>query len=153
MVGPGQITQGLSLVELDALGVIRSLREATRDERATPAEFNPAAVIHDILANYHGHIGLRLRILSQELGTTMRVLERTFEASYGMSMRSYHRSVRIGYAEMLLQNDPTFKISAIAALLGYRRVSEFTRFFRTQSKSKLTPYVFALREQHRQLPG
>jgi AraC-like DNA-binding protein len=82
----------------------------------------------------------------------MRVLERTFEARYGMSMRSYQRSVRIDYAEMLLRKDPIVKINAIAALLGYRRVSEFARFFRTQPKSKLTPYAFALREQHPQLP-
>ena len=71
------------------------------------------------------------------------MIERKFEVRYGMSMRKFQRLVRVKLAERMLENDPACKISALASLLGYGRVSEFARFFRNQSSSKLTPHAYA----------
>ena len=133
----------LSAVEREALVTIRVLRDAAHRPQNSSASLELTVMIHDLIVTYHGHVELRLHVLAQELGTTMRVIERKFEARYGMTMHEFHRLVRVQFAEKVIENDPDFKISALASLLGYRRSSEFSRFFRKHSALKLTPHAYA----------
>ncbi|MGF7183881.1 hypothetical protein HDF11_005414 [Tunturiibacter psychrotolerans] len=76
----------LSAVEREALVTIRVLRDAAHRPQNSSASLELTVVIHNLIVTYHGHVELRLHVLARELGTTMRVIERKFEARYGMTM-------------------------------------------------------------------
>jgi transcriptional regulator GlxA family with amidase domain len=135
----------LTVLEREAIETIRSLRRVALSTPENSSALDSAGIVHDILESYHGHLGLRLAILAEGLGTAMRVLERQFSSRYGMTMAEFSENVRLEFAQLILRQDPDFKVAALANLLGYKRSTDFTHFFHSHSKDNLTPSAFKKR--------
>src|ERR1700727_1023233 len=131
----------LSAMERAAIEKIRRLRAAHIDGSIHDEQKERTEIIHDILRGYHGNVKLRLEVISTALGCTIRTLEREFVAQYSETMNSFHEKTRLEYAEMQITFNPSVKLMAVAAELGYDRESEFNRFFRR--KKGITPTEFA----------
>jgi AraC-like DNA-binding protein len=110
-----------------------------------------AEVMHDILRGYHGNVKLRLEVISEALGSTMRTLEREFTARYAETMNSFHEKTRLEFAERKIILDPDVKLMSVASDLGYDRESEFNRFYKR--KRGITPSEFARVVRDRQENG
>jgi AraC-like DNA-binding protein len=110
-----------------------------------------AAMMHDILRGLHGNVKLRLEVISEALGSTMRTLEREFTARYAETMNSFHEKTRLEFAERKIILDPDVKLMAVASDLGYDRESEFNRFYKR--KRGITPSEFARVVRERQERG
>jgi hypothetical protein len=70
----------LSSVEHDVFATIQQLRAARFNVRGSDEAEEPAAIVRDILREYHGNVKLRLEVISEAWGRTMRTLEREFVA-------------------------------------------------------------------------
>lgn len=110
-----------------------------------------AEMMHDILRGYHGNVKLRLEVISEALGSTMRTLEREFTARYSETMNSFHEKTRLEFAERKIILDPDVKLMSVASELGYDRESEFNRFYKR--KRGITPSEFARVVRERQENG
>ena len=141
----------LSAMERAAIEKIRRLRAAHIDGSIHDEQKERTEIMHDILRGYHGNVKLRLEVISTALGCTIRTLEREFVAQYSETMSSFHEKTRLEYAEMQITFNPSVKLMAVAAELGYDRESEFNRFFRR--KKGLSPTEFARRVLSRQGEG
>jgi transcriptional regulator GlxA family with amidase domain len=139
------IKPALSVLEREAIETIRSLRRVALSTPEDGPALDNVGIVHDILESYHGHLGLRLAMLAEGLGTAMRVLERQFRSRYGMTMAEFSEKVRMEFAQLILRQNPDFKIAALANLLGYKRSTDFTHFFHSHSKDNLTPSAFKKR--------
>jgi AraC-like DNA-binding protein len=140
-----------SAIELHAIETIRRLRAPIIvGSQYTDLE-ERAEMMHDILRGLHGHAKLRLEVISPELGSSMKTLERKFRARYGESMNSFHQRMRLEMAERKIILDPDVKLMAVASDLGYDRESEFTRFYKR--KRGITPSEFARVVRERQANG
>jgi AraC-like DNA-binding protein len=138
-------------MEQHAIERIRRLRAPyiTGAERRELEE--RAAMMHDILRGLHGNVKLRLEVISEALGSTMRTLEREFTAQYAETMNSFHERTRLEFAEGKIILDPDVKLMSVASDLGYDRESEFNRFYKR--KRGITPSEFARVVRERQAQG
>jgi AraC-like DNA-binding protein len=134
-----------SRVEHDVFATIQRLRAAHFDASSSGEAEEPAEMMREILGGYHGHVKLRLEVISAALGRTMRTLEREFSARYSETMNSFQGKTRLKYAEMQISYNPDVKITAVAAELGYDRESEFNRFFRRKKGESPTQFARRIR--------
>jgi AraC-like DNA-binding protein len=137
----------LTRMEQDAIETIRRLRAAVEGEGRGKVP-RPCEMVHEILRGYNGNVKLRLEVISACLGRTMRTLEREFLARYAETMSRFRERMRLEYAEAQIRRDPSLKLTALAAELGYDRETEFRRFFRR--KKGESPTEFARRMRARQ---
>jgi len=139
-------------MERDALENIQRLRnryfESGRDTAPTPH----AELMYDLLRGYHGNVKLRLEVISEAIGSSMRTLEREFAATYAQTMQEFHEGTRIEYAKRRIDFDPSEKLMAIASDLGYERESEFTRFFKRKMGISPGRYARAIRDARLEPP-
>jgi AraC-like DNA-binding protein len=120
----------LSMIENEVIAEIRALRASPSDDLEASLLRNPAQLAHHFILASHGNVQLRFSAIISELGVEMRTLERTFADEYQTTMTKFQTEVRLAYAQWLLSIFPPTKISAIAAILGYRLVQDFNRFFK-----------------------
>jgi transcriptional regulator GlxA family with amidase domain len=137
----------LTRIEQEAIETIRQLRADFNRPGHGRAE-DAVEIMHDILRAYNGNVKLHLEPISRSLGRTMRTLEREFLARHSETMNDFHERMRLEYAERQIKHNPSVKLTAIAAELGYDRESEFRRFFRR--KRGEPPTAFARRMRDRQ---
>jgi transcriptional regulator GlxA family with amidase domain len=139
--------QALRPIERGAIAEIDAIRQAIKVSRFPKAPPQHAALIRYLILMSHGHVQLRTLPLARELGIEMRTLERAFLATFGETMAQCHTRARLDYARWLLSVNPTTKIAAIAAALGYNRVQDFNRFFKKHVR--LTPKQWAIVQHKR----
>jgi AraC-like DNA-binding protein len=120
----------LSMIEHEVIAEIRALRSFPDDGLEASLLRNPAQLTHHFILASHGNVQLRFSVIISELGVEMLTLERAFADEYQTTMTTFHTEVRLAYAQWLLSIFPPTKISAIAAILGYRLVQDFNRFFK-----------------------
>jgi AraC-like DNA-binding protein len=122
----------LTGAEQQALVLIRAVR-AQIAEGSAPQKLRSAdRLAHYIITRYHGHVQLRMSRLLPELGVSMRSLQRSFQSTYGTSMKAYQIHARLRFAQYLLATDPALKLSVLSRTLGYEDPNVFVRFFRGQ---------------------
>lgn len=137
-------------MEQVAIEKVRLLREAHLGGLSPGVLEMRAEVMHDILRDCHGNVKLRLEVVSNSLGCTMRTLERDFIAQYSQTMNSFHEMARLEYAEMQITFNPDVKLTAVAAELGYDRESELNRFFKRKRGISLTEFAQNIRSRQKQ---
>lgn len=140
----------LSSAEQQAHVLIRALRAQVAGGDLPERLKDPARLAHYVLATYHGNAALRMSRLAPELGVSLRTLQRSFLALFGMSMKSYQIAVRLKFAKHLLAANPSMKLSVLARMLGYDDPNVFERFFREHSGS--SPRAWAS-ENHLSAPS
>jgi transcriptional regulator GlxA family with amidase domain len=118
------------MIESEVIAEIRALRASPSGGIEASLLRNPAQLAHHFILASHGNVRLRFSTIASELGVEMRTLERAFTDEYQKSMTKFQAEVRLAYAQWLLGIFPPTKISAIAAILGYRLVQDFNRFFK-----------------------
>lgn len=123
-------TGTLLTIENEVIREIRALRASPEDGINTTLFENPARIAHHFILASHGNMQLRLATIARELGVEMRTLERAFLGEYHKTMARCQLQARLDFSQWLLSIFPPTKISAIAALLGYRLVQDFNRFFK-----------------------
>lgn len=124
-------TVKVSPIEKEVAEEIRALRTSpTRSDLQIALLENPEQLSHHFILASHGNTQLRFSALAREIGIEMRTLERAFFAKYQKTMTEFQVEVRLAFAQHLLAIFPPTKISAVAAVLGYRRVQDFNRFFK-----------------------
>lgn len=124
----------LSNVEREVIAAIQSIRRSDNQIIQELLHDDPARLVHHLILSTHGHVGLRFWCIAHELAVETRTLQRVFRRAFKMSMRQFQMKVRLAYAKDLLMANPPEKMSVIAALLGYRAMSGFIRFFREHMK-------------------
>lgn len=137
----------LSPLEEEVAAEIRALRASPRNELYAALLDNPERLACHFIQASHGNPQLRFSTLAGELAIEMRTLERAFYAEYHKTMTQFQIEVRLAFAQHLLGIFPPTKISAVAALLGYRRVQDFNRFFKKHVHQ--SPSTWANRERER----
>lgn len=135
-------------MERDAIATIEQLRAAHRKGLDEGDLAERAALLRELLTQYHGNVRLRLEVLCPALGCTTRSLEREFLVRYSQTMHSCHARARLDHAVYLMCFNPDIKLTAIAAELGYDRESEFNRFFRRKTGMSPTEFVRRVKSDH-----
>jgi transcriptional regulator GlxA family with amidase domain len=120
----------LSMIESEVIAEIRALRASPSGSLKASLLGNPVQLAHHFILASHGNVQLRFSTIASELGVEMRTLERAFADEYQTTMTKFQVGVRLAFAQWLLSIFPPTKISAIAAILGYRLVQDFNRFFK-----------------------
>jgi len=128
-----RLTPKVSPIEEEVAAEIRALRASPRDALHAALLESPEQLAHHLILASHGNTQLRLSTLAREAGIEMRTLERAFFAEYRKTMTQFQIETRLAFAQHLLGTFPPTKISAVAALLGYRRVQDFNRFFKKRT--------------------
>jgi transcriptional regulator GlxA family with amidase domain len=118
------------MIESEVIAEIRALRASPSGSLEASLLRNPAQLAHHFILASHGNVQLRFSAIASELGMEMRTLERAFVDEYPMTMTKFQVGARLAFAQWLLSIFPPTKISAIAAILGYRVVQDFNRFFK-----------------------
>lgn len=132
------VREELSDVEREVVDAIRIIRHSENPELLAVLSKDPSRLMHHFIAASHGHVKLRVTTVANELAVEMRTLQRDFTERFNRSMRECQVDARLSYSKRMLRAAPTTKISAIAATLGYRAVSDFNRFF--QKHVHKTPF-------------
>ena len=144
-------TGTLAPVENDVIQEIRALR-ASPGEGIHSSLLESAARMarHFILAS-HGNVQLRFATIARELGVEMRTLERMFFDDYNQTMAECQLETRLAFSKSLLSIFPRTKISAVAAILGYKVVQDFNRFFKKHMRE--SPSEWSRKERARIASG
>jgi AraC-like DNA-binding protein len=119
--------------EKEAISAIHAYRRDVTTGLIPGPPNTPAQIMRSLIDANHGHADMRFQPIAAELGVTMKTLQRTFRAVYGMSMCEYQLQVRMAFARYLLSLHPRPKLSVIANQLGYRDAREFARMFRAHT--------------------
>lgn len=135
-----RIPERLSLIEKEAIAMIRALKRAADTAPTIALPKAQAQLMHRLILRYQGHVKLRFWPLAKELGVEMRTLERVFDREFGKTMLQCQREARLEFSQSLLRMIPPTKLSVIANLLGYDEVRDFIRFFRNHTQK--TPTVW-----------
>jgi transcriptional regulator GlxA family with amidase domain len=120
----------LSAIENEVIREIRALRASPGEGIHSSLLENPARVAHHFILDSHGNVRLRLVTIAREIGVEMRTLERLFFDEYHQTMAEYQVRTRLTASQSLLSIFPPTKIGAVAAILGYKVVQDFNRFFK-----------------------
>lgn len=123
----------LSEKEKEAIAAIRAYQRDLKAGLIPALPNRPAQMMHSLILANHGHAEMRFRPIADELGVTMKSLQRAFRATYGKSMSQFQMETRIEFARQQLSMHPRPKLSVIANQLGYRDAREFTRMFRAHT--------------------
>ncbi len=83
---------------------------------------------------------ITLTFLAQQFSVSESYLSRLFSKTYGISLKQYILSIRIGEAQKLLILRPDFSIKKIAILCGYENIQHFYLSFR--KFNDLTPLEY-----------
>lgn len=132
----GKARKGPSGLEKEAISRIETWLSAYRNGKVAGSLAERAELIRGILDDYHGSNRIRLDVICPSLGCTMRSLQREFKSRYGESMHDFQDRVRVARAIWYLKTTPDVKMNALAAEMGYDRLSEFARFFRRRTGLK-----------------
>jgi AraC-like DNA-binding protein len=141
----------LSAIENEVIQEIRSLRGTTGEGFHRTLLDSPARTARHFILDSHGNVQLRLATIARELGVEMRTLERSFFEEYRQTMVECQTETRLLFSKSLLSVFPPTKISAVAALLGYRVVQDFNRFFKRHMH--LSPSQWSGKERARIASG
>jgi AraC-like DNA-binding protein len=90
----------------------------------------PEVAAYRFLRRTSGNVQLRMSTISSSLGVEPRTLQRAFASTYGRTFSECQTSIRLEAACRMLREPSSFKIAAIASMLGYARMQDFTRFFK-----------------------
>jgi transcriptional regulator GlxA family with amidase domain len=120
----------LTAIETEVIREIRTLRASPEERIHAVLLESPARTTRHFILASHGNTQLRLATIAQELGVEMRTLERIFFDEYGQTMAECQITTRLAFSQSLLSIFPPTKISAVAAILGYKLVQDFNRFFK-----------------------
>ena len=120
----------LSAIEKQVIEEIRVLMSSTEVASDSALLENPARLARHFILASHGSVQLRFTAIARGLGVEMRTLERAFADEYKMTMTQFQVEIRLKFSLWLLSIFPPTKISAISAMLGYRLVQDFNRFFK-----------------------
>jgi transcriptional regulator GlxA family with amidase domain len=141
----------LSTVEIEVIREIRAMREPPGDGLNTSLLESPARAAHHFILDSHGNVQLRLQTIAREFGAEMRTIERAFFEEYRMTMIACQVETRLAHSKRLLSIFPPTKISAVAALLGYKAVQDFNRFFKKHMHQ--SPKEWSRKERARIIRG
>lgn len=106
--------------------------QAYLDELPAPAEDLPldVAVILEELKQRLFEPGLKVGTLRKELGLRNNNVTARFRRFVGMGIKEYILYHRLELAKRLLRHEMTFRITEIAAQVGYPRPNTFSTLFR-----------------------
>lgn len=137
---PGEISQvsslrerGPSSIERQVIAEIRSLRNSSSQPVGQSLLAKPECLIHHLIQMVHGNIHMGIAPIARELGVGARTLERAFAREFGITMMEHRATIRLRYAQWMLSLEPSPKIAAVAASLGYEHIQDFTRFFQNRT--------------------
>ena len=77
---------------------------------------------------------LRLEQVTRELGTNRTYLLQALSEEKGMTFKEYINRLRIGYAEQLMDSNPSLTKTEIATMSGYNTLSSFYRNYNSYHK-------------------
>lgn len=137
----------LSEVEKEIIGEIQALRAAPQNAQLRDLLEHPARLVYYFIQASHGHVKLRMNALAPALGSEMRTLQRAFADEYCETFTARQARVRLDFSCWTLGISPPSKISALASLLGYARVQDFTRFFKKHMHQSPTEWGHMERER------
>jgi transcriptional regulator GlxA family with amidase domain len=137
----------LTAIETVVIREIRALRASPQEPIHASLLESPARAVHHFILDSHGNVQLRLATIAQELGVEMRTLERIFFDEYHQTMAEYQAKTRLAFSQSLLSIFPPTKISAVAAILGYKVVQDFNRFFKKYMR--VSPSEWSSKERAR----
>ena len=143
----GRPADRLTAIEKEVIAEIRVLMSSTEGSSDSALLENPPRLARHFILASHGSVQLRFSAIARGLGVEMRTLERAFAVEYKMTMAQFQVETRLKFSLWLLSIYPPTKISAIAAMLGYRLVQDFNRFFKKHMHQ--SPAEWARRERSR----
>jgi transcriptional regulator GlxA family with amidase domain len=124
-------TDKLSSIEEKVIAEIRALRASPVESFAASLLASPERLTRHFIVSAHGNVQLRLATIAREIGMEMRTLERIFFVRYQETMAQSQVQTRLAFSKLLLSIFPPTKLSAVAAMVGYKQVQDFNRFFKT----------------------
>lgn len=115
-------------IENDARDEGRVEAQPTAKKAELVAGKDVAHIARKMIRLSHGSTKLNFGAIARELGVEVRTLQRYFREAFGLNMKQYTVQTRMEFAQRLLSQEPSPKVSFVASRLGYETDRGFLRF-------------------------